>query len=121
MDVPRLQHKRVYEPRSASDGIRVLVDRLWPRGLSKETAGVDQWMPEISPSTGLRKRFHGHPELWEEFQELYFGELDANAEAVGRLVGEIERGPVTLLYAAKDTEHNNAVALREYLRQRYSL
>ena len=121
MGVPRLQHKRVYEPRSASDGIRVLVDRLWPRGLSKETAGVDQWMPEISPSTALRKRFHGHPELWEEFQEHYFAELDANTEAVGRLVGEIERGPVTLLYAAKNTEHNNAVALREYLRQRYSL
>src|ERR1700761_8848537 len=107
--------KRVYEPRSEQDGKRVLVDRLWPRGLSKEKAGVDLWLKEIAPSTELRKWFAHDPARWTQFQSRYRAELEKNADVVGILKREAEHGPVKLLFAAKDEEHNEAVVLRSIL------
>ena len=110
--------KRVYDPPSPSDGVRVLVDRLWPRGLKKEDAALDRWERDVAPSNELRKEFGHDHSRWDEFRARYFAELDANPEPVQRLVGEARKGTVTLLFAARDTEKNNAVALAEYLRKR---
>lgn len=110
--------KRVYEPPARSDGLRVLVDRLWPRGLTKEAARIDRWAKEIAPSAELRKEFHHQPGKWSEFRERYFAELAANPAVVAELRSVAKRQTVTLLYAAKDTQFNNAVALAEYLRSR---
>jgi len=107
--------KRVYAPADPSDGKRVLVDRLWPRGLTKERASVDVWMRDIAPSEELRKWFGHEPERWQEFRRRYHGELDRNPDALARLREMAEDGPVTLLFGAKDEEHNQAVALKEYL------
>ena len=107
--------KRIYDPPARGDGLRVLVDRLWPRGVSREAAQVDLWLKECSPSTALRKKFHGHPEKWEHFKAAYFHELEAEPCALDALFEPAQKGTVTLLYASKDTEHNNAEALREYL------
>lgn len=107
--------KRVYDPPSPSDGLRILVDRLWPRGLTKEDASLDRWDRDIAPSNELRKEFGHDHSRWDEFKARYFAELDANPEPVKRLAGEAKKGKVTLLFAARDTERNNAVALREYL------
>ena len=107
--------KRVYDAPEPSDGFRVLVDRLWPRGLSKEKANVAVWIKEIAPSTELRKWFDHDPEKWDEFQKRYRAELKANDEAVQRLRDEVEKGVVTLVYGAKDEEHNDAVALQYFL------
>lgn len=108
--------KRVYDAPSPDDGFRVLVDRLWPRGLSKSSAKVDLWLREVAPSDGLR-RWYGHrPERWEGFKARYFAELDRKPELIGELLRlERERGTVTLLFAARDRHRNNAVALLEYL------
>jgi uncharacterized protein YeaO (DUF488 family) len=109
--------KRVYEPASPSDGARILVDRLWPRGIAKDKARIDLWLRDIAPSDALRKRFHGHPDDWDEFRAAYFAEL-AGAEAqvaATDLFARIKKGPVTLLYAARDERHNNAVALKTWL------
>jgi uncharacterized protein YeaO (DUF488 family) len=107
--------KRVYDPPKPADGFRVLVDRLWPRGVSKSSARIDLWLKEIAPSAALRKWF-GHDALkWDTFRARYFRELQKNPEAVAQLNEIIRNGPVTLLFAAKDQEHNNAVALKEYL------
>jgi len=113
----KLVLKRVYEPPAASDGTRILVDRLWPRGLSKEKAHVDLWLKEIAPSDALRRRFHGKPQDWEEFCVSYRKELasPAGQAAAKTLREKIDKGPVTLLYAARDEEHNNAVALQMLL------
>jgi uncharacterized protein YeaO (DUF488 family) len=115
-----LKVKRVYEPAAASDGTRVLVDRLWPRGIAKEKAKVDLWLKEIAPSDTLRKRFHAKPEKWREFTKAYAAELksDEAAEAAKELRRHIGKGTVTLLYAARDEEHNNAVALKAWLTRR---
>jgi uncharacterized protein YeaO (DUF488 family) len=110
--------KRVYEPPSAGDGWRVLVDRLWPRGLTKEQAALDVWAKEIAPSDALRRWFGHEPGKWDEFRKRYFAELDGHPEAVGRLLRPAAGGPITLLFAARDAERNNAVALREYLQER---
>jgi uncharacterized protein YeaO (DUF488 family) len=107
--------KRAYEPPEPSDGFRVLVDRLWPRGVSKSSARIDLWLKEIAPSAALRKWFGHDPSKWEEFRSRYFHELDQNREAVGKLQGQVRHGTVTLVYGARDQEHNNAVALKEYL------
>ena len=107
--------KRAYESPESGDGTRILVDRLWPRGLSKDAAGIDLWLKEIAPSTALRKWFGHDPVKWPRFRDRYFAELDANSEAMTRLREELRKGPVTLVYAAKDREHNDAVALAEYL------
>jgi uncharacterized protein YeaO (DUF488 family) len=110
--------KRVYDPPSRSDGLRILVDRLWPRGLKKEDAALERWDRDVAPSNELRKEFGHDHSRWDEFRARYFAELDANPEPVERLAGEVRKGTVTLLFAARDTEKNNAVALAEYLRRR---
>jgi uncharacterized protein YeaO (DUF488 family) len=107
--------KRAYEPAKRADGTRVLVDRLWPRGLSKEKARIDHWFKEIAPSTALRKWFGHDPARWERFRERYRRELDENAGAVDQLRALARRGTVTLVFGAKDELHNQAVALRDYL------
>lgn len=107
--------KRVYEPTAKSDGYRVLVDRLWPRGLTKEKAAVDLWLKEIAPSTELRKWFQHDPEKWSQFQTKYKKELKENDEVVDQLKKEIKKHKVTLLYGAKDEEHNEAKVLLKYL------
>ena len=116
----KLSIKRVYEPASPGDGMRILVDRLWPRGIAKDKAKVDLWLKEIAPSTALRKRFHGHPEDWAAFRRAYAAELkeEAAQEAVRELRQQLRKGRVTLLYAAKDEEHNNAVALKAWLERK---
>lgn len=110
-----IQTKRVYEQASPDDGARVLVDRLWPRGVAKGNLDGVLWLKEIAPSDRLRKWFGHDPARWEEFRERYFAELDAAPDAVERLAGMACQGRVTLLYAARDTQHNQAVALKEYL------
>ena len=109
--------KRVYEPPDAGDGTRILVDRLWPRGIAKDKARIDLWLKDIAPSAGLRKRFHGKPDDWDAFCAAYSAELeDAAAQAAAKdLLGRLRTGPVTLLYAARDEHRNNAVALRAWL------
>ena len=112
-----IQVKRAYDPPAPDDGRRVLVDRLWPRGLAKERAAVDEWLREVAPSTALRRWFAHDPARWAEFNRRYSAELEAPAarEAAARLRSLAAGGPITLLYAATDELHNNAVALREYL------
>jgi uncharacterized protein YeaO (DUF488 family) len=107
--------KRIYEERADDDGCRVLVDRLWPRGVSKEDAGLDLWLKEVAPSTELRKEFGHHKERFDEFAEKYRHELDGN-DAVATLLELADRhSRVTLLYAARDTESNHAQVLLDYL------
>jgi len=109
--------KRVYDKPSKEDRCRILVDRLWPRGLSKEKAKVDLWLKEIAPSDELRKRFCHDPAKWEEFNEKYAEELKSKRDLLHKIKQiEKEKGTVTLLYAAKDEEHNNAVALSGILK-----
>jgi uncharacterized protein YeaO (DUF488 family) len=109
----KLKIKRVYEKPEKSDGMRILIDRLWPRGLSKEKAEVALWLKEIAPSTELRKWFDHDPEKWEEFQKRYRAELEEKNEAVQSLRDKMREGVVTLVYGAKDEEHNDAVVLAE--------
>ena len=111
----RIGLKRAYEAPGREDGLRILVDRLWPRGLGKDQAGIDLWLKEIAPSNELRKWYGHEPEKWEEFCRRYFVELDARPEVVDQLRKQIRTDPCTLVFAARDTEHNNAVALKEYL------
>lgn len=110
-----LRVKRIYDPPSTEDGARILVDRIWPRGVAKDAAELTEWLKDIAPSTGLRQWFHRDPTRWTEFGRRYRAELDANSEAVGRLREFIEAGPVTLLYAARDRERNHAVVLADYV------
>lgn len=107
--------KRIYDPPAPADGLRILVDRLWPRGLKKEEAALDRWDRELAPSDTLRREFAHDHSRWEEFKARYFAELDASPEPVKRIAGEARTSTVTLLFAARDGERNNAVALREYL------
>jgi uncharacterized protein YeaO (DUF488 family) len=110
--------KRVYAPPQRTDGCRVLVDRLWPRGVGKEEARLDEWCREIAPSDELR-RWYGHaPEKWPEFRRRYFAELAAKEEIVAELVQKARGEGLTLVFGAKDEEHNNAVVLKEYLEMR---
>jgi uncharacterized protein YeaO (DUF488 family) len=117
----QLRIKRVYKPPDDADGVRVLVDRLWPRGLSRERARIDLWLKEIAPSDTLRRLFHRDPAGWEEFKAAYYAELDQPAAqgAVQSLIDRLAREPVTLLFAARDETRNNAVALREWLERRF--
>lgn len=109
--------KRAYDAPADNDGYRVLVDRLWPRGVSKEDLELDDWLKEVAPSDDLR-RFFGHDAArWNEFKKRYFSELDNHADLVGNLAQRARAGRITLVYAAKDEKHNNAVALKEYLQQ----
>ncbi|PYL44598.1 MAG: hypothetical protein DMF42_00365 [Verrucomicrobia bacterium] len=109
--------KRVYDQPAKADGYRVLVDRLWPRGLKKSEARIDEWLREIAPSTALRKWFKHDPDKWKEFKKKYSAELDDHREQVEKLVREARKRTITLLFSARDTEHNNAVALKEYIEQ----
>lgn len=114
-----IELKRIYEPADKGDGARILVDRLWPRGVSKEEAALDAWLKDLSPSTALREWFGHDPDKWAEFRTRYFTELEGEAEteALSELRDWMRKGRVTLLFAAHDEAHNNAVALREYLQR----
>jgi uncharacterized protein YeaO (DUF488 family) len=111
----KMKIKRVYEMPSRDDGKRILVDRLWPRGLTKEKASIDLWLKEIAPSTALRKWFDHDPDKWKEFQKRYHQELRNNKEQVSLLKEKIKKGTVTLVYGAKDEKHNEALVLKEWL------
>jgi uncharacterized protein YeaO (DUF488 family) len=114
-----LKIKRVYDPPSKDDCFRILIDRLWPRGMSKEKAKLDLWMKEIAPSDQLRTWFSHEPEKWEEFQKRYRTELSAKQDLLEQIRQlEKEKGAVTLVYSARDTEHNNAVALKTMLEKK---
>lgn len=113
-----LKLKRAYDEDSPTDGTRFLVERLWPRGVSKAALHVDRWLKEVGPSTELRKWFSHDPAKWPEFRTRYFRELDAQPDAWRPIVSAARRGTVTLVYSSHDTEHNNAVALQEYVRAR---
>jgi len=113
-----IQIKRAYDPAGPDDGVRYLIDRLWPRGIKKEALQVDHWLKEVAPSDDLRHWFGHDPAKWEEFQKRYFAELDAHPTAWQPLVDAARQGNITLLYAARDTEHNNAQALKVYLEER---
>jgi uncharacterized protein YeaO (DUF488 family) len=111
----RVRIKRAYEAPSVDDGTRVLIDRLWPRGVGKAKAAVDHWMKDIAPSTELRKWFGHDPARWEEFQRRYRSELEGHCDELDRLREMAREGVVTLVYAARDEAHNDAVVLRDLL------
>lgn len=110
----QIKIKRVYEEAGAKDGTRILVDRLWPRGIKKENAMIDSWMKEIAPSNELRNWFGHDPEKWIEFKKKYFAELKANKKLCEEIISS-SGSTLTLVYGAKDEEHNQAAALKEYL------
>lgn len=112
----KLKIKRVYDPPEKEDGKRILVDRLWPRGLTKEKARVDLWVKEIAPSNELRRWFAHDPAKWDEFERRYRSELRQNGESMSALQEAIGQGPATLLYGARDQQHNEAVVLLKLLR-----
>ena len=114
----RILVKHVYEPAAKSDGFRVLVDRLWPRGLSKENAHIDLWLRDIGPSTALRKWFNHDAARWAEFQRRYYSELNNKTNLHTKIPKQATTHPVTLLYSAKDEQHNPAVPLRSFLSKR---
>ncbi|XAM01224.1 DUF488 domain-containing protein [Phycisphaeraceae bacterium D3-23] len=117
--MPKFQAKRVYEPKADTDGLRILVDRVWPRGVSKDQAAIDAWAKDLAPSTKLRKWFAHDPEKYPAFKERYHDELDVLAETVTQYVNDwADHGTVTLVYSAKDEQHNQAVVLRDYLTHR---
>ena len=107
--------KRVYEAPAKNDGKRILVDRLWPRGLTKEKAKIDLWLKNIAPSTELRKWFDHDPDKWKDFKKRYHQELKNNKEQVSILYEELKKGAVTLVYGAKDEKHNEALVIKEWL------
>jgi uncharacterized protein YeaO (DUF488 family) len=113
-----IQTKRVYEPADRHDGFRVLVDRVWPRGLTKEQVRADLWLKDAAPSTALRKWFGHDRSRWETFKNRYFLELDAAPHAVATLLEEAAKARLTLLFSARDAEYNQAVVLKEYLLSR---
>ena len=117
----RIFVKRVYDKPAKSDGLRVLVDRLWHRGLTKDQAKIDVWLKSIAPSNELRQKFHHDPAKWAQFGRKYFDELAARPEDVAKLADIAKAGNLTLLFAAKDRERNNAVALKEFLEREHIL
>ena len=114
----KMMIKRIYEPAAKSDGVRVLVDRLWPRVMSKVEVKLDLWLREIGPSTALRKWFNHDPDRWMEFQRRYHAELNEKTALIATIIEKAKAGIVTLLYSAKDEQHNQAVALRSFLLKR---
>ncbi len=114
-----IQLKRAYDLPHGSDGVRYLVERLWPRGIKKSELRLDGWLKDVAPSTKLRKWFSHDPAKWTEFQRRYFVELDNNSEAWEPILSAARHGKVTLVYSSHDGVHNNAVALKEYLEQRF--
>ena len=117
MKTTKLQIKRVYDLHAADDGFRILVDRLWPRGLRRETAEIDLWLKGIAPSHDLRKWFGHQPARWGQFRERYFAELGEKKAEIEMIKDKLQVGPVTLLYSAKDCDHNQAVALQQYFKE----
>ena len=111
----KIRLKRVYEEAGPEDGVRILVDRLWPRGVSRQAAHIDFWFKDIAPSATLRKWYGHEPERWQSFKARYFAELDANPAAVDQLRQLVRRGSVTLVYGARDTQHSHALALLDYM------
>ena len=107
--------KRIYDPVSSDDGKRILIDRLWPRGVKKEEAKIDEWLRDVAPSDELRKWFSHDPSKYQEFKKRYVKELEKKSELVEKVKKEAKKETVTLLFSAKDTEHNNATALKEIL------
>jgi uncharacterized protein YeaO (DUF488 family) len=114
----KIRTKRAYEPPSREDGVRILVDRVWPRGISKKDAAIDHWAKDLAPSNELRKWFGHDPERWPEFLRRYEQELSGNGKALDQLLDEAGSGPITLVFAAKDEDRNNAVVLKEVLERR---
>ncbi len=115
MKKARIQIKRIHEAASPEDGQRILVDRLWPRGISREKAALDGWRPELAPSNGLRTWFGHDEQRWGEFRKRYLAELRQHREEARELAHAARSAPLTLLYAARNPEHNNAIVLRQYL------
>jgi uncharacterized protein YeaO (DUF488 family) len=111
----RIRTRRIYDAPAERGEVRILVDRVWPRGVSRERAALDDWRNDLAPSSGLRKWFGHDPDKWKEFKRRYFAELDSVRPALIQFVQEHAGDTVTLLFGAKDEEHNNAVALKEYL------
>jgi len=116
----KLKIKRVYEKPEKEDGTRILVDRLWPRGLTKEKAAIDLWLKEVAPSTALRKWFSHDPPKWPAFKQKYRREIKENKDQVAILKEQLMKGAVTLVYGAKDEEHNEALVLKEWLQPKPS-
>lgn len=112
-----LKLKRVYDPPSRDDGKRILVDRLWPRGIKRGDAKIDEWLKDIAPSNELRRWFSHEPSKWQEFKAKYREELKGKTELIERIQKEAKKGTVTLLFAARDAEHNNAVVLKEVIEE----
>jgi uncharacterized protein YeaO (DUF488 family) len=110
-----IELKRVYDRKNSTDGVRYLVERLWPRGIKKTELDLDDWLKDVAPSTELRKWFSHDPEKWEQFRRKYFAELDRAPEVCEPIRQAARKGTVTLLYSSHDAEHNNAVALKEYI------
>ena len=110
-----IQIKRVYDPSSRTDGTRLLVERLWPRGVKKSSLEIKSWLKDVAPSAELRKWFSHDPAKWDEFRSRYFAELEADPDAWQPIIEAANHGTVTLIYSSHDTEHNNAVALKEFL------
>lgn len=113
-----LSTKRIYEAPKVNDGVRYLVERFWPRGTKKENLKMNSWLKDVAPSHELRRWFGHDPAKWDEFQRRYRAELDVNPSAWKLLLEEARQGNVTLLYSARDTEHNNAIVLKAYLEER---
>ena len=113
-----IELKRAYDRAAETDGYRVLVDRIWPRGVTKNDLRIDLWLRDLAPSASLRKWFRHDPAKWDEFKKRYAGELEQRSDALAQLVERARAGRITLVFGAKDTEHNNAVALKEYLERR---
>jgi uncharacterized protein YeaO (DUF488 family) len=113
-----IELKRAYDQAAETDGYRVLVDRIWPRGIAKADLRIDVWLKDLAPSAGLRKWFRHDPAKWDEFQKRYARELEQRRDALAQLAARARAGRVTLVFGAKDTERNNAVALKGYLERR---
>ena len=114
-----LQTKRVYEAEKPADGLRILIDKLWPRGIKKEDLALDEWVKEVAPSDKLRRWFGHKPEKWSDFLKEYHQELDENESSWLPILKKSRHHRVTLLYGSKDTEHNNAIALKQYLESKH--
>jgi uncharacterized protein YeaO (DUF488 family) len=110
-----IRTKRIYEPLDPDEGYRFLVDRVWPRGMSRKKARIDSWLKELAPSKELRQWFGHDPAKWEEFRKRYFQELAEHKEELDRLAEKARNGPLTLVYSSRETRYNNAVALKAYL------
>ncbi|MBI5624888.1 MAG: DUF488 family protein [Elusimicrobia bacterium] len=115
---PDIKTKRIYEPALPEDGVRVLVDRVWPRGMTKAKAAADLWLQDAAPTIHLHKWFKHDPSKWREFKSRYFDELSQRSHALTILIDEAERGRLTLLFSSRNPKHNQAVALKEYLLSR---